>query len=123
MSRESGLDIVCFPFPLGGFIAGKWVLTGGPADWLSHIKEASIVLTDSFHGCALSIIFNKEFRVFPTGTVTRITNLLNVFDLKDCLVEKGTTVKRDSTVNWAPVNVRLSALREASIETLIRSLE
>lgn len=33
-------------------------------DWLSYIKYADIIITDSFHGCAFSVIFSKRF-IYP----------------------------------------------------------
>lgn len=35
--------------------------TAGPAEWLSHISAADYVVTNSFHGVAFSINFNKQF--------------------------------------------------------------
>ena len=32
-------------------------------DWLSYIKYADRVVTDSFHGCVFSILFQKQFNV------------------------------------------------------------
>ncbi len=32
--------------------------------WLSYFRDAAFVVTDSFHGTAFSIIFNKDFYVF-----------------------------------------------------------
>lgn len=31
--------------------------------WLSYIKYADFVVTDSYHGCVFSILFNKQFRM------------------------------------------------------------
>lgn len=35
----------------------------GVNDWLSFIKNADCVITDSFHGCAFSLIFGKPFSI------------------------------------------------------------
>lgn len=35
----------------------------GVTDWLSFIKNADCVVTDSFHGCAFSMIFGRPFSV------------------------------------------------------------
>jgi len=34
-------------------------------EWLGLIDNAEIVITNSFHGCAFSLIFNKKFAVIP----------------------------------------------------------
>lgn len=59
----------------------------GPKQFLKLIRDAEFVITDSFHGCAFSIIFEKNFYVIPyEKTTSRMTNLLSMFDLKDRLV-------------------------------------
>lgn len=39
-----------------------------PADFLSYISNAAYVVTNSFHGTAFSIIFNRRFEVLKNGT-------------------------------------------------------
>ncbi len=36
----------------------------GPAEFLDLVAHADIILTDSFHGCVFSLIFNRPFVVF-----------------------------------------------------------
>lgn len=48
-------------------------------DGLSYIKYADIVITDSFHGCAFSIIFCKRF-IYPTNE--------HVFDVRRASIFK-----------------------------------
>lgn len=61
----------------------------GPAEFLWLEKNAKLICTDSFHSSVFSIIFDKPFIVFDReqkGVVrmsSRITTLLNKFDLKD----------------------------------------
>ena len=33
----------------------------GPSEFLSYIKNAAYVITDSFHGTVFSVLFNKQF--------------------------------------------------------------
>ena len=39
-----------------------------PADFLAYISNAAYVVTNSFHGTAFSIIFNRRFEVLKNGT-------------------------------------------------------
>ena len=50
-----------------------------PADFLSYISRAAYVVTNSFHGTAFSIIFNRPFASLRNGTSgdSRMTTLLN----------------------------------------------
>lgn len=54
-----------------------------PADFLRLIKNASFVLTSSFHGMALSISFKKPFYVTSSNNIERFTSLLKKLELED----------------------------------------
>ena len=53
--------------------------------WLRGFYDAKLIVTDSFHACAFSIIFNKPFSVIanPQRGVARIKSLLNHFGIDD----------------------------------------
>lgn len=61
----------------------------GPAEFLYLEKNAFLVVTDSFHSCVFSIIFNTPFLVFERkgGTLksmySRIETLLSTFKLEN----------------------------------------
>ena len=64
-------------------------LTGIDAkDFLKLYKDAAFVITDSFHGTAFSIIYNKPFLSIANARrgYTRFEDLLGRFDLMDRLV-------------------------------------
>lgn len=56
--------------------------------WLAGFRDASFVVTDSFHGTVFSIIFNKPFICVGNKLrgLTRFTSLLKIFRLEDRLV-------------------------------------
>lgn len=56
--------------------------------WLRGFYDASLVITDSFHACVFSILFQKPFIVIGNTNrgMSRFTSLLNIFRLKDRLV-------------------------------------
>lgn len=56
----------------------------GPLEFLNLLNHASYVCTNSFHGTAFSLIFNKSFFVIPHSTRnTRIDSLLSKVGLED----------------------------------------
>ena len=57
----------------------------GPGEFLGYMKNASFVLTNSFHGTAFSLIYDKPFSVVLNGTATdaRMTSLLEKLGLDD----------------------------------------
>lgn len=56
--------------------------------WLRDFQEAEFVVTDSFHACVFSIIFNKPFVVVGNKKrgMSRFQSLLETFGLKDHLL-------------------------------------
>ena len=59
----------------------------GPVEFVFLIDHASLVLTDSFHACVFSFLFNRPFVVYDrTGTergmTSRIDTLLSKLDIQ-----------------------------------------
>ena len=58
-------------------------------NWIKGFRDAQFVVTDSFHACVLSIIFNKPFIVIGNKNrgYSRFDNLLNMFHLENRLID------------------------------------
>lgn len=56
--------------------------------WLRNFRDASFVITDSFHACVFSIIFGKPFIVINNEQrgSSRLQSLLSMFMIKDHLI-------------------------------------
>ena len=53
-----------------------------PFELLNYFKNADYVITDTFHGCVMSIKFNKNFCVFiRESNKNKISDLLNDFSI------------------------------------------
>ena len=93
-------------------------------EWLSLIAGAQLVITDSFHGCAFSILFNKPFFAFINENrgSSRFCSLFESFELQDRVIKSASDVSLSKQVDWARVNEILSRRREASREFLIGNL-
>lgn len=92
--------------------------------WLSCFVKSSYVLTDSFHGCVFSIIFNKPFWVIlnPNRGNSRFTSLLKLFGLENRIVKDFNITQWDSDISWNLVNDKLSILRKRSLDFIFRLL-
>lgn len=67
----------------------------GIEEWLSLFRDAAYVVTDSFHGTAFSINFNKNF-ISITNKIrgnVRFHSLLNMFGLLDRLVDETNLIE------------------------------
>ena len=65
----------------------KNIYVAGPDEFLSYIKYADYVFTDSFHGTAFSALFEKAFYCHITGKKSdeRMINLVESLGIKNCI--------------------------------------
>lgn len=58
-------------------------------EWIAGFEDADFIVTDSFHGCVMSILFHKPFLVIGNSArgLSRVLSLLNIFGLESRLVE------------------------------------
>ena len=110
----------------------SWISTSNfaqfqsPEVWLANFKNSVFVFTDSFHGCAFSIIFNKPFVVFMNNkNDPRILSVLNTFNLTNRLITSATELTEEkilAPIDWKKVNIILELEREKSLNFLRNSL-
>lgn len=86
-------------------------------DWLRGFRDADYVVTDSFHGCVFSILFNIPFIVYGNKErgMARFNSLLNMFGLGNRMildVEELTGIKPEERMDWGKVNRILGEQRE-----------
>lgn len=117
-ARRRGCRLVAVPFPLGKFVRHAPQLSAGPYEWLRLVRDSEMVVTDSFHGCAMSINFNKEFTVQATGASTRIVSLLDRYNLQVCYLSNRAKGNDETMIDWEAVNHKLSLDRRKSLEIL-----
>lgn len=61
-----------------------------PKSWLDMMRNSQFIITDSFHGLAFSVIFNKDFYVLSTKNpkqFTRLESLLQLLGLRNRFIE------------------------------------
>ncbi len=97
--------------------------------WLSCFADAEFVVTDSFHGCVLSVLFHKPFIALanPGRGMSRILSLLESLGLDDRIVQ-GLDPDDDgeyylSGIDWDTVDARLSQMKDMSIDFLRNALK
>lgn len=100
-----------------------------PNGFLTYIKNAEYVLTDSFHCSAFSIQFHKQFMTFyrfaqgsATGRNSRIDSLFNVLGVNKEHIYAGDVMKVKAQLDWDSIDANLKKLREKSVEFLTRAL-
>ena len=119
LSRKMGLPVYTLISGKGSFHLPKYMKTVkipkgniGPDRFISLIKHASYVVTDSFHGTAFSIVFHKPFcaisHINQDGIIIcdlRIYNLLEKVNLcKQYVTSDKVSDAVENGINWAEVD-------------------
>ena len=93
--------------------------------WLQGFNDAKLVVTDSFHACVFSIIFNKPFIVLGNHERgnARFESLLNMFDLKDRLANIGDDISSLGEIDYSVVDKIYDTLKEESKSFLFNALK
>lgn len=103
-----------------------------PADFLSLIRNADFVCTDSFHGTVFSLIYGRPFFTFKRfqesatlSTNTRIDSLLQRLKVEDRLVQAGSEPETylNLPLDFDAIHRRLETFRCESVNYLIHALE
>ena len=82
--------------------------------WLRSFYDAEFIITDSFHACVFSIIFQKPFICIGNKDrgMARFESLLSMFGLSDRLIDiSELNNHKISDIDWTKVNKILSNKR------------
>lgn len=116
-AKKRGLKVVevsCQPIH---FIRNKTYAAAGIEDFLSLIRNASVVFSNSLHGTCLSLLFHREFYAFDRRGGRKYKNLCQKFQLEDRFIQDQRFVE-GAPINWAQVDQLREALRDESLRWL-----
>ena len=99
----------------------------GPREIVNLFKNASFIISSSFHGAAFSINFKKDFySLFPIGVKDeRQESLLKLVGAEARFIHVGDPLPALSTLkitNWDSISEKLNAYRQHSINYLKSAL-
>jgi hypothetical protein len=106
----------------------KYLKYNSIENWLDGIRNASFIITDSFHCLIFSIIFQKNFVCIPNkrGGISRIENLLKMFELEDrlCVPESFELNHYASKpINYKLVNEKWDYYKSKSLEYIKNAIK
>lgn len=95
-----------------------------PVEFVNLFSQAEMVVTDSFHACVFSMIFQRNFEVFERNNDwmsmnSRIDTLLSSFDLGK---QAHSVSGRKDCIDYDYVQDKLDELRQKSLNFLANSL-
>jgi len=96
----------------------KMFYEAGVEEFLSLVKNAEFVVTNSFHGMIFSVQFRKQFVIFSREQCdNKIEELIGLFGLSDRMLTEGNEEYRNE-IDYDEVHRKIAAEREKSINYL-----
>jgi hypothetical protein len=123
ITRKKIIELV-YGVPFGKLFKTKHHLKicVSPLTFVKFFSKADFILTNSYHGTAFSIIFNKQFCTYKLQERSaRITDLLQDLNLSDRYVSSSAGVI-EKPINYQKVSIQLNNKRKSSISFLQESL-
>lgn len=98
------------------------IVDAGPREFLGYFKNASFVITNSFHGTAFSVLFEQQFLcAIPRKGRERIDSLLENLGLENRVFSES--ARGQKSIDYRMVQERLDKLRESSWQFLHKNLK
>lgn len=126
VQQELSLPLVLLDAPVleMKFENARFVKDAGPLDFLRLMKNASYVITTSFHGTAFALNFSKPFYSVirdRSGFDTRMTDLVDAVGADRAIVYNQ-PIDKPIAMDYTVVGDKVQALRLHSQEYINRSL-
>lgn len=129
LAKKFNLKIISIPM-YKQCVLGKVPFEVGPLEFISLIKNAKYVCTDSFHGMAFSINYNVPFSAFlrfgdknPNNQNSRVLSLLNLLSLEDRIYSSVHVSNAIGLEDFREVNKKLELFRKLSVQFLEEAIE
>lgn len=94
------------------------IYDAGINEFLSYIKYADYVITNSFHGTVFSLVFKRQFvNVEIASTSSRAKNLLRIAHVEDRMIKDEKALEiLERPINYEIVSTFIDEKRQKSIE-------
>lgn len=139
-AKKHGLKLVTIPYLLGAYrgcdykFGDSQLSAVSPADFISLIRYADCVFTDSFHACVFSFLYQREFYTFrryqweKPGLGTRISSFLELIESASryCDAEEKETmnyIEAQMVIDYSTPFPAYERMKKASWEYLERNLK
>lgn len=122
IAKERNLEIVEISLQAANASKHQMFYNAGVEEFLSLVKNAEFVVTNSYHGMIFSVQFEKEFVIFSREQCdTKITELLQSFGLEDRMLYNGNELYK--AINYNEVKNNISDFKKKSWNYLKENLE
>lgn len=130
IARKLNLPVLEIPVSIESYGKGTKLLFGvGPEEFITLIRNARAVLTDSFHATVFSILNHTQFYTFlrqgrneKNNMNSRMENLLEMLDLGNRLIYPDSEIVKFSDIGFENADTLLNRKREYSQKFLLDAL-
>lgn len=124
IAKKLGAEVISLEaYPSYNKVISNPFRTASPNDFIALFKDASYVITNSFHGTSFSIIYKRNFYTLKFGTKTdeRSESLLNLLSLSNRMISVGDVVDYNS-IDYGCISGKVENAIISSKEFLLNSL-
>lgn len=122
IAKENGWKVVEISLRATNADRHQMFYEAGVEEFLSLVKNAEVVVTNSFHGAIFSVQYKRPFYVFSIEQCdSKIDEVLQLFGLRDRLMINGEE-NIESNINWDDVHKRIDEARNQAFNFLINEL-
>lgn len=119
LKKDTGCRVIVVSSTLRPIFSDETLYDVTPGEFLWLMDHASYVVTSSFHGVALSILFNKQFAAVISATApSRIMNIMDVLSVE----KRGIVDLLNNPINFAYTNEIIQQERTRSVRYLTNIL-
>lgn len=119
LSKKLKMKIILINYNMRYVFGMKNCFNIGPEEFLWLFNNATLIITNSFHGTAFSINFNKDFYVRlstkENNGNSRIQSIIDIMNLQHRYMDMQ-HIENQTTIDWNVVNKNMKIEREKSIK-------
>lgn len=123
LSKRIGLPICEITKKMDLGVGKHYIRSASVERFLQLINDAEYVVSNSFHGVAMSVIFEKQFYAVGMGKKSnRIKSLLQSLCIDERYIDKIVDVRLDQIVDYHDINSRILCLIDKSKSFIVQSM-
>ena len=121
-AKRNNLKILEITTNLISHTTGVTLTSAGVEEFLSAIKNAKIVFTNSFHAICFSIIFNREFYAFSRACNGKVKDICELMGLEGRFLSNDIFIELEK-INYTEVNSKWNDLKVKSQRWINNALD